>query len=108
MVELHQERDLVRVFSGDRSEHPERGGDGVAAAFDGQLDDVFRIEIHRVGRERRSRRMLDPLIDRQNRHVAGAGQPPVSDERLQASEDARLSIGSRIDAVDVVGTRQMQ
>ena len=34
VVDLHEERDLVGVLAGDRAEHAEGGGDGVAAALD--------------------------------------------------------------------------
>ena len=89
MVELEQERNLVRVLPRHRAQHAERGRDAVAAAFDRQLHDVLGIEIRRVLRERRAGRMLDALIDRQDRDVAGAAEPPVADERLQAAEHAR-------------------
>ena len=45
MVELHDERDAVRVAARHRAEHAERRRDGVAAAFDRELDDVRRVEV---------------------------------------------------------------
>ena len=45
VVQLHEERNLVGVLAGHRAEHAQRGGDGVAAAFDRQLHDVLGIEI---------------------------------------------------------------
>ena len=108
VIELEDERNLVRVLPRDRSEHAERRRDGVAAAFDRELHDVLGIEVRRVRRERRAGRMLDALIDRQDRHVAGAGQPAVIEQRLQAAEHARRSIRDAIDALDEVGPGQVQ
>ena len=45
VIELHEEGNLVRVLAGDRAEHAERGSYRVALAFDGQLDDIFAVEI---------------------------------------------------------------
>ena len=74
VVHLHDERDLVGVLARHRAQHAEGGGDGVAAALDGQLDDVLRIEVVGVGRERGAGRVLDALVDRQDRQVAGAAR----------------------------------
>ena len=108
MVELQQERNLVRVLPRHRSEHAQRRGDGVAAAFDRQLHDVLGVEIHRVRRKRRAGRVLDALVDRQNRDVSGPGEPPVIEQRLQARQHARRPIGDAVDALDVVGPGKMQ
>ena len=75
MIELHQKRNLVRVLSRDGTEHAQRAGNGIASAFDCELDDVLGIEIKRVRSERCARGMLDALIDRQNRHIACSGEP---------------------------------
>ena len=99
---------LCAYFRATDAEHAERRGDGVAAAFDRQLHDVLRIEVHRVRRERRARRMLDALIDRQDRHVAGAAEPAVIEQRLQAAQHARRPIRHRVSAVDEVGSRQVE
>ena len=63
---------LCAYFRATDAEHAERRRHGVAAAFDRQLHDVLGIEVHRVRRERRAGGVLDALIDRQDRHVAGA------------------------------------
>ena len=76
VVELHQERDLVGVLARDRAEHAERRRDGVAAAFDRELDDVLRVEVDRVRGEARAGGVLDALIDRQDRNVARAASRP--------------------------------
>src|SRR5262249_33180167 len=69
---------------------------------------VLGIEVRRVRRERRAGRVLDALIDGQDRHISGAGEAAVIDERLQARQDARGTVGARIDTLDVVGTRRVQ
>jgi hypothetical protein len=82
VVHLHDEGDLVDVGAGDGAEHPERGGDGVAAALERQLDDVARVEVLRVGGEAGGRGVLDPLVDGEDGHVPGAGQAAVIEQRL--------------------------
>ena len=66
MIDLYDERNLMRVFTRDHSEHAIGRGNSVTTALDGELDDVLRIEIHGVRRERCSGRVLDALIDRQD------------------------------------------
>ena len=77
VIDLDDEGDLVGVLAGEKPQHPDGGGDGVAAAFDGELDDVLGIEIHRVRRERCARRVLDALVDRQDRKVSAPRQTAV-------------------------------
>jgi hypothetical protein len=45
VVDLHDERDLVSVLASHNPEHAERRSHGIAAPFDGQLDDVLGIEV---------------------------------------------------------------
>ena len=66
----------MRVAARYRRQHAVSGGDAVTAGFNRQLDDVLRIEIQRVGGERGGGGVLDALIDRQDRQVAGAGRRP--------------------------------
>ena len=89
-------------------EHAERRGHGVASAFDRQLHDVLGVEVDRVRRERRAGGVLDALIDRQDRHVAGAGQPAVVEERLQAAHHPGRPVGQRDDPVHEVGPRKVK
>ena len=51
VIELQQERDLVRVAAGYCAEGPERGGKGRAARFDRELAEVRRVEVSRVLRK---------------------------------------------------------
>jgi len=66
VVDLADERNAMRVRPRDGSEHAERGRNRVAAAFQGQFQNVLAIEIHRIRREGRACRVLDTLIDRQD------------------------------------------
>ena len=68
------------------AQHAQRGRDRVAPALHGQLADVPRIEVDRIRRERRPRRVLNALVDRQNRQVAGPGQPSVAQNLLKAAQ----------------------
>jgi hypothetical protein len=52
--------------------------------------------------------MFDALIDREDRHVARAAEPPVIEQRLQAGQDARVPVRQAVDAFHVVGAGQVQ
>ena len=107
VVQLDDERYLMRVFAGHCAEVAERRSYGVAAPFDCQFDDVFRVEIDRVRSERRAGRVFDVLIDRQDRHVARAGQPAVAEQRLQAAQRADVAVGRNPCPVDRVRRRDV-
>ena len=62
----------------------------------------------RVRRERRAGGMLDALIDRQDRHVAGAGEPAVIEQRLQLAEHRHRAVRIEVNALDEIGARQVQ
>jgi hypothetical protein len=64
VVDLHNEGDLVRVLARHHAQHAEGRGHRVAAAFDSELHDVFRIEVDRVLREAGAGAVLDALVDR--------------------------------------------
>ena len=54
-----------------------------------ELDDVLGVEHLRVRGKRGPGRVLDALVDRQDRHVAGATEAAVVEERLQRPEHLR-------------------
>ena len=108
VVQLDQKRDPVRVPARHRPQHAQRGRDRVATALQRQLDDVARIEVHRIRRERGPRRVLDPLVDRQDGHVAGAGEPPVPQDLLHASQHLGVAIRTRDDPVHEVGAGEVE
>src|SRR2546423_9688634 len=74
VINLDDKWNLVRVLARDCAEHAKRRSNAVAAAFDGQLHDIFRIEVLRIRRERSAGGMLYPLVNRQDRNVTGAGK----------------------------------
>ena len=45
VIDLHDERNLMRVLARHHPQRAKRGGDRVAPALDGQLDNVFGIEV---------------------------------------------------------------
>ena len=85
------------VAAGGGAERAERRGDGVAAALDGELDDLGRVEVVRVLGERGAGRVLDALVDGQDRHVAGAGQAAV---RRRASGASAAPASGRSESSD--------
>ncbi len=80
----------------------------VAAALDGQLDDAFGVEVDRIGGERRARRVLHALVNRQDRQIAGAAEPAVIVECLQCPQDCRAAVAVDQRTVDEVRTRQIK
>src|SRR5437867_6917625 len=93
VIELENEWDLVGVFARDRSEHAEGCSNGVAPSFDRESHDVLRIEVLGVRCERSAGRVLDALIDGQDRQVAGTREPPVVEHGSEVAQNLRPAIG---------------
>ena len=96
------------VLSGHRAEHAKGGRDRVAVPLDGQLDDLGRIEVDGVGRERCAGAVLDALVDRKDGEVARAGQATVVEQLLQAPEDPHRAVAVLPDPVDEVAAREVK
>ena len=66
-------------------------------------------KIGRVGGERSPRRVLDPLVDGQDRDVSGSrDRRPWSKDLLQVAEDLGVSVGLRHYAGDIIRTRKVE
>src|SRR5581483_2452402 len=89
VVELQDERDLARELRGARLEEAERGGVGVAAGLDRELEVVARIVGGGVRRERTRRPVLESLVDREDDELARSAEPPV----IQEPGEVRLRSG---------------
>ncbi len=94
VVDLHDERDLVRVPARHRAQHAQRGGHRVAAALDGELHDVLGVEVGGVLGEGGARGVLDALVHGQDRDVAGAA-PAGRGRAAAAGCAARAPAGRR-------------
>src|SRR5437773_7636867 len=66
VVDFDDERNLVRVLSGNASQYPECRRYAIAAPFDSEFDDVLRIEVLGIRRKGSPGGMLDALIDWQD------------------------------------------
>ena len=108
VVELHDEGNFVRIFVSDGAENPEGRGDGVALAFDGEFDDIFRVEIVGILGEAGARRVFNALIDGKNREIASAAEAAVVEDALKISEYSDISVRCGVDAVNKIGTGKMQ
>ena len=108
VVELQHHRNAMRILAGDRAKHAQGRGDCVAAAFDRELDNVGRVEVVGIFSERGARRMLDALIDRQDREVAGAAEAPSVVHRLQIAQHWHRAITVAHDALYEIGAREVQ
>jgi hypothetical protein len=74
VVELHDEGDSVDIAPRDDAEAPDRRRHRVAVARQRQLDNIGRVEVLGVRSEARRRRVLDALVDRQDRDVARSAE----------------------------------
>jgi hypothetical protein len=52
--------------------------------------------------------VLDALIDGEDREIAGVAEASGAEEALEICEDADIAVGERVDAVDEIGTGEMQ
>ena len=105
VVDLHHERNLVRVAAGDAAEDAEGGADRVATAFDGELHDVLTVEVDRVLGEGGAGGVFDALVDREDRDVARVGEAAGAVEALQVGQDAVVAIRGGEGVVDPIRAR---
>ena len=108
VVELDDERQLRRPAARHRAEHPEGRGEGVAAALVGEPAQVLRVEVGGVRRERGGARVLDPLVDRQDREVAGAGEAAARERPVQRTEHVHRTVRRHQHPVDEVRPGEVQ
>src|SRR5262249_40251366 len=90
------------------AEHAESGSDRVAAAFDGELDDIFAVEIIGIFREAGAGGMFDALIDRKNGDVACTGEAAGVEQTVEIRKDPRIAVRRSEDAVDKIRARKMK
>ena len=74
VVDLQDQRDLAGELGRAGLDEAERRGVGVAAGVDGELEVVARVVAGGVGREAARRAVLEALVDRQDHHLARAGE----------------------------------
>ena len=76
-VQLQDGWDLAGEFIGTGLDHSQRRGVGRQAGVDGKLEVIVRVIGVRVDGKASCRAMLEPLVDRQNDHLAGAAKPTL-------------------------------
>ena len=92
VVDLHHEGDLVGVATGDAAEDAESRADRVATAFDGELHNIFAVEVDGVLSERSAGGVLDALVDRQDGDVARVSEATRAVEALEVGQDAIVAV----------------
>jgi hypothetical protein len=92
MIDLHHERNFVRILASSHAEHAESGRYRITAAFKGKLYDIFRVKIIWVLREARTCRMFNALIHRQDAQIASASQPPRTIQSLKIYQNSIVAI----------------
>src|SRR5882762_2707073 len=108
MVDLADEWDAVRVAASHRAKDSEGRRHRVAVSLDCELDDFFAVEVDGIGRKRRSSGVLYPLVDWQDRQVAGARQAAMLEQGLQTAKYPRRPVAVLPYPVDEIRTGQME
>jgi hypothetical protein len=52
--------------------------------------------------------MLNALVDREDGQIASAGETAMLEHALEIGDNARIAIRVQPDAIDEIGTREMQ
>src|SRR6185437_2598142 len=104
VINLKNERNLVRVLTSEESKHTQGAGNSVGTAFDRELDNVFWVKKGWVLGKRCARGVFDALVDREDRGVTGAGKATVVHEALKVTQNRGGAIGALHDVVDPVRT----
>ena len=108
MIDLYDERNFMRVLARHNAQHTKRGCDCIASAFDGELDNVFGIEVIGVFREACAARMLDALIHRQNGKITRSAKTTVVMHPRQIAEHAIVAVRMRNNTIYKIRAGQMQ
>src|SRR5258708_1860011 len=108
VIHFDDEGNFVGIQAGNGAEDAEGGGDGVAAAFDGELDDVAAVKIIGILGEAGAAGMFDALIDGEYGEIAGAAEAALAKHALEIGEHAHVAVGGGVDAVDEVRAGEMQ
>ncbi len=96
------------VLARDHAQHAEGRGHRVAAAFDGEFDDVLRIEVDRILGEAGAGGVFDALVHRQDAQEAGARQPAGIKQTLQVAQNPVVAVRRSEDAVHEVRAGQVE
>lgn len=107
MVNLNHERNFVSVATRDAAEDTESRTDGVTAAFDGELNDVFTIEVNWVFRKRSTGGVFDALVDGEDGDVASVGEAARAVEALEIGKDAVAAVRGAESVFNPIGARLM-
>ena len=83
VVELQNQRDFARVARRRSLEKPQRGGVGVAARRERQLEVVIRVVAGGVRGEAARRAVLEALVHGEDDELAGAGEAAVVQQARQ-------------------------
>ena len=107
MVNLNHERNFVSVATRDAAEYTESRTDRVTAAFDGELHDIFTVEINRVLREGSTGGVFDTLVNRENGNITRVSETTRTVEALEVGKNTVAAIGSAERVLNPIRTRQV-
>ena len=105
MVNLNHERNFVSVATRDAAEYTESRTDGVTATFDGELHDIFTVEVDGVLSERCTSGVFDTLVNWENGNVTSVSEATRTVEALEVGENAVAAIGGAERVLNPISTR---
>src|ERR1035438_4834822 len=108
VIQFDEEGNFVRVFPRHRAEYAEGRSDSVTAPFDGELHDIFAVEIIRVLGKTGPGGMLNALINGKNGKISSAAEAAMEEEAIQIVQYAQIAVGYSINAINKIGTGKMQ
>src|SRR5581483_2508908 len=108
VIDFDDKGNLVGVLPRHHAEHAKGGSDGVAAAFDGEADDVFGVKVIGILGEAGAAGMFDALVNGEDGEIASAGEASVIVKTREIGEDAVVAVGVGKDAVYEIRTGEMQ
>jgi len=86
VVQLADEGDPMHVAARHDAEDAEGRGHGAALPFERELQNVRRVEVEGVLGKARTGRVLDALVDREDREVPGAAEAAVAVEGAEVAQ----------------------
>ena len=108
VVDFYDKRNFMGILAAHDSQHTKRGSNRVATAFYGEFDDIFGVEIKRIGRKRRTRTVLNALVNRENIAIARSAQASVRQQCLQTAQNLVVAVAVHPYFLDMIGGGQVK
>jgi hypothetical protein len=85
VVDFQNERDAVGILTRNHPQDTQCSGNGIAAAFEGEFDDVFWVEVSWVGGKGGTSGVFYPLVYWQDGEITRVGKASSRVQLLEAA-----------------------